>query len=72
MDTPGASTTDPVGVVGFVTLSIPEHGPGEVMLPLRGGSEAFAAWSDEPIKKHTRIVVTDQLSARSVHVAPLT
>jgi hypothetical protein len=70
MDTPGDSI-DPVGVVGFVTLPIPENGPGEVMLPLRGGSEAFAAWSDEPIKKHTRVVVTDQLSARSVHVAPL-
>lgn len=41
-----------------------------MLLPVRGGTEAFAAWSDEPIARHTRIVVVDCLSARSVFVTP--
>jgi hypothetical protein len=59
-----------VGVTGRVTVSIPGDGPGEVLLPVRGGSEAFAAWSDEPIARHRRVVVVDALSARSVLVMP--
>jgi len=38
---------------------------------VRGGTEAFAAWSDEPIARHSRIVVVDTMSARSVFVTPL-
>ena len=57
-----------LGKVGRVTVSIPVNGPGEVLLPVRGGSEAFAAWSDEPIPRHARVVVVDALSARSVFV----
>jgi len=41
-----------------------------VLLPVRGGTEAFAAWSDEPIPRHRRVVVVDTLSARSVLVMP--
>jgi hypothetical protein len=41
-----------------------------VLLPVRGGTEAFAAWSDEPIPRHRRVVVVDALSARSVLVMP--
>ena len=59
-----------LGKVGRVTVSIPAHGPGEVLLPVRGGSEAFAAWSDEPIPRHTRVAVVESLSARSVLVTP--
>jgi hypothetical protein len=60
-----------LGTVGRVTVSIPADGPGEVLLSVRGGTEAFAAWSDEPIPRHSRIVVIDCLSARSVFVTPL-
>jgi membrane-bound ClpP family serine protease len=60
-----------IGKVGRVTVSIPGKGPGEVLLPVRGGTEAFAAWSDEPIARHSRIVVVDILSARSVFVTPI-
>jgi hypothetical protein len=45
-------------------------GPGEVMLPVRGGTEAFAALSDEPIARHRRVVVVEALSGRSVFVTP--
>jgi membrane-bound ClpP family serine protease len=59
-----------IGKVGRVTVSIPPGGPGEVLLPVRGGTEAFAAWSDEPIARHSRVVVVESLSARSVFVTP--
>jgi hypothetical protein len=42
-----------------------------VLLPVRGGTEAFAAWSDEPIARHRRVVVVDAISARSVFVTPI-
>ncbi|MGW5944221.1 hypothetical protein [Streptomyces celluloflavus] len=61
----------PVGVIGRVTVSIPSDGPGEVLLPVRGGTEAYAAWSDRPIARHTQVIVTDRTSARSVLVEPL-
>jgi hypothetical protein len=59
-----------LGVVGRVTVSIPAAGPGEVLLPVRGGTETFAAYSDEPIARHRRVVVVDCFSARSVLVTP--
>ncbi|MEU9125848.1 hypothetical protein AB0C96_39585 [Streptomyces sp. NPDC048506] len=61
----------PIGVIGRVTVSIPTDGPGEVLLPVRGGTEAFAAWSREPIARHAQVIVVDHTSARSVIVAPL-
>jgi hypothetical protein len=65
------SGQDLLGSVGRVTVSIPHGGLGEVLLPVRGGSEAFAATSDEPIPRHSRVVVVECVSARSVVVAPL-
>jgi hypothetical protein len=49
-------------------MAIPAAGPGEVLLPVRGGTETFAAWADEPIARHTRIMVVDTMPARSVLV----
>lgn len=54
-----------------MTVSIPAGAPGEVMLPVRGGTEAFAALSDEPIARHRRVVVVEALSGRSVFVTPI-
>jgi hypothetical protein len=53
-----------------VTVPIPADGPGEVLLPVRGGTEAFAAWADQPIEKHARVLVIEAPSARSVIVTP--
>jgi hypothetical protein len=66
----GGAAMSLIGTIGRVTVSIPVNGPGEVLLAVRGGSEAFAAWSDEPIARHSRVVVIDALSARSVLVTP--
>ena len=60
-----------IGLVGHLTVPVPVQGPGEVVLPLRGGTETFAAWADEPIAKYTRVVVVEERSARSVTVTPM-
>jgi membrane-bound ClpP family serine protease len=59
-----------VGTVGTVTLAITPSRPGEVMLPVRGGTEAFTACSDEPIAKYARVMVIECLSGRTVRVTP--
>jgi hypothetical protein len=59
-----------VGLIGRVTVPIPPDGAGEVLLMVRGGSEAFAAYAAAPIAKHTQVVVIEATSARSVVVTP--
>ncbi|GGO90060.1 hypothetical protein [Wenjunlia tyrosinilytica] len=71
MNALGDTEQSPVGAIGRVTVSIPSDGPGEVLIAVRGGTEAFAAWSRTPIAKHVRVVVVDRTSARSVVVEPL-
>ncbi|UNO39313.1 hypothetical protein [Streptomyces sp. MST-110588] len=70
MDGPDSAAHDPVGAIGRVTVSIPPDGPGEVLVAVRGGTEAFAAWCEEPVPRHARVIVVESLSARSVVVAP--
>jgi hypothetical protein len=59
-----------VGKVGRITLGITPDHAGEVILAIRGGTESFAALSDEPIAKNTRVVVVESLSGRTVTVTP--
>lgn len=59
-----------VGRVGQVTIPISAARPGEVLLPIRGGTEAFTACSDVPIAKHARVMVIECLSGRTVTVTP--
>ncbi|MFE9423289.1 hypothetical protein ACFYNO_10010 [Kitasatospora sp. NPDC006697] len=70
MGVPDAAEQSPVGAIGRVTVSIPADGPGEVLVPVRGGSEAFAAWAERPIPRNTIVMVVEQSSARSVVVVP--
>lgn len=59
-----------VGRVGRVTLGItPEH-PGEVIVAIRGGTEAFTALCDEAVAKNARVVIVECLSGRTVSVTP--
>ena len=60
-----------VGTVGQVTLAIAPSRPGEVVLPVRGGTEAFTACSDEAIAKYSRVVVVECLTGRTVSVTTL-
>jgi hypothetical protein len=59
-----------VGTLGVVTVSIAKDRPGEILVKVRGGTEAYAAWADEPLSRHTQVLVVEQLSARSVRVTP--
>ena len=68
---PEALDQELIGSVGRVTVPIQPDRPGEVLLNVRGGSEAYTAFSDEPIAKHRRVVVVECTSGRSVTVTPI-
>jgi hypothetical protein len=61
-----------VGKIGRVTGTIAPKKVGEVMLPIRGGSEAFSAYADareQTIERGERIVVIEYHPPRTVVVA---
>jgi hypothetical protein len=63
-----------IGKIGRVTGKISPEGLGEVMVPVRGGSEAFAAYASEGasvIERGTRVVVVEYYPPRTVVVAPM-
>ncbi|MEZ0064455.1 hypothetical protein ABIA32_000433 [Streptacidiphilus sp. MAP12-20] len=43
-------------------------GPGEVLVRVRGGTEAFLAWSPEPLPVGTTVLVIESRGARQVDV----
>ncbi|WP_394434642.1 hypothetical protein [Streptomyces sp. SGAir0957] len=43
-------------------------GPGEVLVRVRGGTETFLAYSDEPLIRDTTVLVTESLGHRKVTV----
>jgi hypothetical protein len=62
-----------IGKEGQVTGTVSPDSVGEVMIPVRGGTEhfhAYAADSDRTILRGTRIVVVDYLPPRTVIVTP--
>jgi hypothetical protein len=58
------------GRLGRVTVPIPPGGPGEIVVAIRGGTERYAAWCDEPVAKHTPVVIIGERSPRTVDVTP--
>lgn len=63
-----------VGRIGRVTGLIAPGRLGEVMVAVRGGSEAFHAYSSDPadtIGKGTRVVVVEYFPPRTVVVSPV-
>jgi hypothetical protein len=62
-----------IGRVGRVTGLIGPGRLGEIMVAVRGGSEAFNAYSADPeetIGKGTRVVVVEYFPPRTVVVSP--
>jgi hypothetical protein len=58
-----------IGRVGVLTVGTRgERGPGEVLIKIRGGSEAFLAWSDAPLPKGATVMVIESRGARAVDV----
>jgi len=61
-----------VGKVGRVTGTIAPKKVGEVMIAIRGGSEAFAAYAtarDQTIERGERVVVIEYHPPRTVFVS---
>lgn len=60
-----------VGKIGRVTGRIAPGGVGEVMIAIRGGSEAFLARTDgkEPIAVGARVAVLEYLPPRTIVVS---
>jgi hypothetical protein len=58
-----------VGRIGVLIIGTRgSAGPGEVLIKVRGGSEAFLAWSDKPLPKGSTVLVVDSRGARAVDV----
>jgi hypothetical protein len=61
-----------VGRPAFVTVAIPGEGrAGEIQLRVRGATESYIAYADEPVRVGTQVVVLADMGARSVLVAPI-
>jgi len=59
-----------IGCIGKITVATRgDAGPGEVLVKIRGGSEAFIAWSREPLPTGTSVLVIDERGARTVEVS---
>jgi hypothetical protein len=58
-----------IGRVGVLTVGTRgAGGPGEVLIRIRGGSEAFLAWSETPLPKGATVLVIESRGARAVDV----
>jgi hypothetical protein len=43
-------------------------GPGEVLVKMRGGTESYLAWSEQPLAKGTAVLVFSSRGERTVDV----
>ncbi|WP_405481573.1 hypothetical protein [Streptomyces sp. NBC_00009] len=58
-----------VGCTGKLVIGTRgSEGPGEVLVRVRGGSETFFAWSDEPLQRGTTVLVIESRGTRQVVV----
>lgn len=64
-------TADPsaVGRIGvLLTGTRGPAGPGEVLLPIRGGTETYRACSDEPLPQGATVLVVESRTHRVLDV----
>jgi hypothetical protein len=60
-----------IGCIGVLIVATRgTAGPGEVLVSIRGGTEAFIAWSPEPLPKGTSVLVIEERGKRAVDVSP--
>jgi hypothetical protein len=59
-----------IGCIGVLTVATRGRaGPGEVMVKIRGGSEAYIAWSPTPLPKGATVLVIESRGSRTVDVS---
>ena len=62
-----------IGSIGVLTVATRgDAGPGEVLLKVRGGREAYLAWSIEPIPRGATVLVIESRGTRAVDVSEWT
>jgi hypothetical protein len=62
-----------IGSIGVITVATRgESGPGEVLLKVRGGREAYLAWSIDPIPRGKTVLVIESRGSRAVDVSEWT
>lgn len=59
-----------VGSIGVISVATRgTAGPGEVVLKVRGGTEAYIAWSQTPLRRGTTVLVIESRGTRTVDVS---
>lgn len=59
-----------IGSIGVIIIATRgSRGPGEVLLKVRGGSEAYLAYSAEPIPRGSTVLVINNRGTRSLDVS---
>jgi membrane protein implicated in regulation of membrane protease activity len=59
-----------IGAIGVLIVATRgQAGPGEVLIKVRGGSEAYIAWSAEPLPRGTSVLVIESRGTRAVDVS---
>ena len=62
-----------IGSIGVLCVATRgPAGPGEVLLSIRGGTEAYIAWSATPIAKGKTVLVLESRGTRTVDVSEWT
>jgi hypothetical protein len=60
-----------LGSIGVLTIGTRgADGPGEALLKVRGGTEAYIAWSERPLPRGTRVLALTTRGPRAVEVVP--
>lgn len=58
-----------VGATGVITIATRgADGPGEVLLRIGGGTEAYLAYSEEPLPRGSEVLVFNSRGSRCVDV----
>jgi hypothetical protein len=62
-----------IGCIGVLIVATRgQDGPGEVLVKIRGGREAFIAWSPDPIPRGATVLVINSRGKRAVDVSEWT
>jgi hypothetical protein len=62
-----------IGCIGVLTVATRgPAGPGEVLVKIRGGREAFIAWSTQPIRQGSTVLIIESRGTRAVDVSEWT
>jgi hypothetical protein len=65
-----ARETSLIGSIGVLSVATRgPDGPGEVMVKIRGGTEAYLAWSPTPLPKGATVLVIESRGGRTVDVS---